>query len=155
MECQTDNLGHINNVKNMKANIAILASIGLAVVLIACSKRTENIDGDKIKNYVRWRALSDGLLARNLLIELREGHVTNAIVSLEFSLDCSIVQIGTPTNRGVSARQEFLPALRLMKEYRQKYPRKSEEAIIGLEGDELRQNLEITKEAEVILDKVK
>jgi hypothetical protein len=150
-----DKPGRISKMKNMKANIAILASIGLAVVLIACSKRTENTDAEKMKSYVLWRAQSDGLLARNLLIELREGRITNAIESLEFSIDCSIVQIGTPTNHGASARQEFLPALRLMKDYRQKYPRKSEEAIAGLEGDELRTNLEITKEAGAILDKVK
>ena len=96
--------------------------------------------------------MSDALVDKTLLTEIREGRVTNADEMLEFSIDCSIVEMEHSTNCDPATQQRILETLQLLKQYREKYPRKNE-AVIGAD-DELKQNLKTTQEASEFLDQL-
>jgi hypothetical protein len=136
----------------MKAKFAIAVSLGLVTMLTFGCRQTENASLEKQKSLILAKTMGDALAAKTLLTEIREGRITNAVETLEFAIDCSILEMGHATNCDAVTQQQALQTLRLLNEYRQKYPRKIE-AVIG-EGDELKQNRKITEEANEFLEKV-
>jgi len=122
-------------------------------VLIFGCRQAENAGMEKQKNLALLKTLSDALVAKTLLTEIREGRITNAIETIEFSIDCSIVEMANSTNSDAATREQVLQTLRLLKEYRQKYPSKIE-AVIG-ESDELDQRRELTEKANKCLELVR
>ena len=74
------------------------------------------------------------LHARILLDELRAGRIANALELLELRVDVGIMMIHGFSKGAESAELERVAGtLRLIREYRQRYPRKTEAVIEGVE----------------------
>jgi hypothetical protein len=97
--------------------------------------------------------MGDALVAKTLLTEIRDGRVTNAIETLEFTIDCSIVAMEHTNNFDAATQEQILHTLRLLKEYRQRYPRKN--VAVSNEGDESEQYRKIAQDAENYLEQVR
>ena len=143
----------------MKARFAIAVSLALATIPNVGCRQNNNATLGKQQSLVEKqqclllaKTVADALVDKTLLTEIREGRTTNAIEILEFSIDSSIVQMAHSTNWDAATQQEISQTLSLLKQYRQKYPRKIE-AITG-EGAKLKQDRKITEEANDILEHV-
>lgn len=141
----------------MKTNFAIAVFLALAIILNFGCRRTENADLEKQlrllekqQSLLLAQTMGDALVDKTLLTEIREGHITNAIEILEFSIDCSVVEMKHSTNCDSATQRQISQTLRLLKEYRHKYPRNNE-AVFG-EGDESNQDRKVTEEANEILE---
>jgi hypothetical protein len=137
----------------MKTKFTIFFFLGFAMVLTSCWRKSESAGPDKLNIFVMSKSMSDALFAKILLTEIRADRLTNAIETLEFSIDCSVVEMEHTNHCDAATQQQILQTLRLVKEYRQQYPRKSE-AVIG-EGDELKQNLKTAQDAKDYLERVR
>jgi hypothetical protein len=93
---------------------------------------------------------SEALANQVVLTEIRNGRLSNAIELLEFSLDCSVVYISSSKNQNVDDREHIVRCLKVIKEYRQKYPR--QEGIIS--GIDHADTMEISKKAASIIKDV-
>jgi hypothetical protein len=137
----------------MKAKFAIFCFLGLAMVLTSCWRRPDNSGLDKLNSFVISKSMGDALVAKTLLTEIRAGRLTNAIETLEFTIDCSVVEMEHTNKCDAATQQQILQTLRLVKKYRQQYPRKNE-AVIG-EGEELKQDLKTAQDARDYLESVR
>jgi hypothetical protein len=82
---------------------------------------------------------TEALTARILLDELRAGRLPNAIELLERSLDTGVLAIGTLMQKTGSFEQgQATGVLQILRDYRQRHPRKPEASIEGDEESELR-----------------
>ena len=70
--------------------------------------------------------------ARILLDELRDGRLANALELLEQQLDTSVLAMQRfSESAGPSEREPVLGALRVLRDYRRRHPRKTEAVIEG------------------------
>jgi hypothetical protein len=136
----------------MKIKCTIAVSLGLIAMLTFGCRSTENVGAEKLKSLLLGKAMGDALTDKILLTEIREGRVTNALELMEFSMDCSIMEMEHATNSDAATQKELLQTLTLLKEYRQKYPRKVE--AVSDEGDDVEQDHKITKDANEFLEQV-
>ena len=136
----------------MNSKFAVSVSLALAAMLIFGCRQTENPILEKQKRLMQAKTLGDALNSKILLTEIREGRITNAIEILEFSIDCSIVEMEHSTNFDAVTRQEAMQTLRALKEYRLVYPRKTEAVI--RENSGFNQDSKITEEANRYLTQV-
>lgn len=143
----------------MKIKNVILKSVVLllpiAISSCTCDRSKESVDA-RIKNHMLLENAGQALVNKILLSEIREGRISNAIESLEFSIDCSVVVMGQKTNYNSLNEEQILRTLRMLKEYRQQYPRQSKTPTTANESDEAAresaENAVITKKAVEILD---
>jgi hypothetical protein len=77
------------------------------------------------------------LVTRILLDELRAGRVANALELLEQRIDAGVMMIhGFSKNAEPAEHERVAGTLRIIREYRQRHPRKTEAVMEGAEGVE-------------------
>jgi hypothetical protein len=142
----------------MNVTIPIVSFLALTIILASSCRNTEYTSSEKQnnllekeRNLVLARTIGDALDDKILLTEIKEGRISNAIDILDFSIDCSIVQIANSTNYDAASQQEISQTLKLLKEFRQRYPRNLD-VNVG-EGGESKTDTNITKEADEILER--
>ena len=143
-------------IRNVIPRSAVLL-VSFAIISCTRDRPQETVEA-RIKNQMLLENAGQALVNKILLTEIREGRISNAIESLEFSIDCSVVVLGQQTNDNPRVEEQILRTLRMLKEYRQKFPREiqslamtngSQEAV-----KESAQNALIIKQAMEILDAV-
>lgn len=138
----------------MKIILTFVICFGLAVVFSSCGRKAAtNATPAELKEYTLMNTIGDALTDKVLLTEIREGRVTNAINILEYSIDCSILEMVHMTNYDLARQQQVVQTFHLLKEYRLKYPRAIQTNAIG--DNETKEMLEASRKAELVLDKVK
>ncbi len=85
-------------------------------------------------------AEAEALAARILLDELRAGRLATAMELLEQTVDSGVVAIDSLGQKlGSAEREQAAAALRVLRDYRQRHPRKREAHIDGADESSLRQ----------------
>src|SRR5215469_11013471 len=80
----------------------------------------------------------EALAARILLEELRAGRLANAVELLEQRIDVSVCAIDRLVKTALPEEQERTTgALKVLSEYRRRYPRESQDSPVGGFGDSL------------------
>ena len=83
-------------------------------------------------------AKGEALAARIVLDELRAGRLANALELLEQALDTAVLAIDSFSQKlGPAERKLAAATLRVLRDYRQRHPRKSEAAIEGIDETDL------------------
>ena len=85
-------------------------------------------------------AEADALAARVVLDELRAGRLTSALELLEQTLDTAVLVIDSHGQKlGVAERERAAATLSVLRDYRQRHPRKAEANIQGTDVPTLRE----------------
>lgn len=138
----------------MRMLLTITVCCGLTIVFSSCDRKVvKNASANELKEYMLMNEIGDALTDKVLLTEIRQGHITNAINMLEYSVDCSVLALTHSTNYDLARQQQVRQTLHLLKEYRLKYPREIQTNAIT--DDETKGVVETAKKAEEILGKVK
>lgn len=137
-------------MKNIFVNCLILF---VPFAIASCTgKRPQEAADVRVRDAMISERGASALGNRIVLTEIREGRISNAIEALEFSIDCSVVVLGQRTNYNARNQELILTTLRMLKEYRQKYPR---EIQVPSTTDESKQRVISSRKAEEILDAIK
>jgi hypothetical protein len=92
-------------------------------------------------------AEAEALAARIVLDELRAGRLANALELLEQTLDTGVLAIDSLGRRlGAVEHERAAASLRVLRDYRQRHPRKPEAAIQGVDEPALRQGQQRVRE---------
>jgi hypothetical protein len=137
--CQFGGGSHFESLHSRKAHMKpqiqinyLIAASFFALCLVSCSREPATRYSDKLYGDTILHAEADALQAKIVLIELREGHRTNALELLESQIDTSVIMLDQSlTNLSGTERDSALGTLRLLKAYREAYPRQQEAAIQG------------------------
>lgn len=130
-----------------------LQRVLLLLILSSCVQTQHeggNAPSQKARAVLFNQAMGEAIGSKILLTEIREGRISNALESLEISIDSSVVIMGRAINQSDETQREILQALRMVKAYRQQYPR--EPKALVHDDEELRES---AKEAQRILESIK
>lgn len=129
----------------------LMAASIVALGLVSCSHEPATRYSDTI-----FHAETDALYAKGVLTELREGHRTNALELLEMQIDTSVIMIDQSlTNLSGTERDGAMSTLRLLKAYREAYPRKQEAVIPGSDKKDTETMIKARRDASRILSDLK
>jgi hypothetical protein len=128
------------------------------VVLVGCS-RTPDIsqrDPQREQRDMILHAETDALYTKTVLTALRDGQQTNALELLEMQIDTSVIMIdhSLPSLSGPE-RDEALGTLRLLKAYREAYPRKQEAVLPSADKQDTETLIQGRRDATRILNDLK
>lgn len=135
----------------------LLTMLFMLLALVSCSRKSDNPRSDinPHKDMLLY-AQGDALYAKNVLIELRDGHLTNALELLEMQIDTSIIMIDhSLSNVSGAGREQALGTLRSLKAYREAYPRKREAVFQDADKEDAKLTIQATQEASRILGDLK
>jgi hypothetical protein len=107
-------------------NFVSTSFVVLALVGCSCKSEAPHSDRNPLSDMLL-HAQTEGLEAKIVLNELRDGHVTNALELLEMNIDTSVIMIDHSLSK-VSGpeREAALGTLRVLKAYREAHPRQRE-----------------------------
>ena len=100
------------------------------------------------QHHLLLRAQADALATRIVLDELRAGRLANALELLEQHLDASVLTLHRfAQDTDTASRQQATDSLRVVRDYRQRHPRKTEAPI-----DDTPTTLQTQRRVQEILD---
>ncbi|HEY5041254.1 MAG TPA: hypothetical protein VIK53_04570 [Verrucomicrobiae bacterium] len=128
------------------------------VVLVGCSRKPDisQRDPQREQRDMILHAEMDALYAKTVLTALRDGQQTNALEFLEMQIDTSVILIDhSLTNRSGSDRDGAMSTLRLLKAYREAYPRKQEAVLPSADKQDAETLIQGRRDATRILNDLK